>query len=137
MNTYFVEINAHFLTKIEYDGSAAGAEHYFLDNFRKSVWGANAYDEKGMKTECFRGALLTSELISKEALENLLNETERRMDELKGYQEKMAKLEAEYAELERKKEEIRKERAEIIEEMGYPERKCREYIEKSHCTRPY
>ena len=136
MATFFVEINAHFLTKLEFDGSAAGAEHYFLDKYRKAVWGANAYDEKGMKTDCFRGALLTSELIGLKDLEGMLAMTEERMDDLKKYQNQLHDLDAEIASLEKRHEELRKQRAELVEEMGYPERKCREYIEKSHCTRP-
>ena len=60
---YMVEINAKFLVKIEIDGSCGSAEHYFLDKF-PAVWGANAFDEKSMKTECFRGTLLNSELVS-------------------------------------------------------------------------
>ena len=136
MATFFVEINAHFLTKIEYDGSCAGAEHYWLDKFTKSVWGANAYDEKAMKTECFRGALLTSELIAQDKLEGLLAMTEERMDDLKRYQQMLADVDKEIADAQKELERLENKRADLVEEMGYPERKFREYVEKSHCTRP-
>lgn len=73
MATYFVEINAHFLVKIEIEGSCATAEHHFLDNYHW-IWAANAYDEKSMKTECFRGALLCSEIVSENELADRLNQ---------------------------------------------------------------
>lgn len=102
MNTYMVEVNAKFLVKIQLDGSCLAAEHFFLDNF-KGVWGANAYDEKGMKTDCFRGAILTSEIVSLKEFEDLMreydmvtdcvNEFARREKELA---EQMAELQAEY-----------------------------------------
>ena len=136
MNTYFVEVNAHFLTRLDYDGSAAGAEHYFLDKYHKAVWGANAYDEKAMKTECFRSALLTSELVELNTLERLLTATEQRMDDYKEWQKKLAEIDSQIAEHEREHERLRKERAELVQDMEYPERKFREYVEKSHCERP-
>lgn len=72
MATYFVEINARFLVRINYDGSAGGAEHHFLDNYI-GVWGALAYDEKTMKTDCFKAALLNDELISEVDLATLMS----------------------------------------------------------------
>ena len=73
MRIYMVEVNAKFLIKVEIDGSCAAAEHFFLDNF-KGVWAANAYDEKGMKTDCFRGAILNSEIISFSEFELIMME---------------------------------------------------------------
>ncbi len=88
MATYFVEINAHFLVKIEFDGSCCGAEHYFLDKY-EWAWGANAYDEKAMKTDCFRGALLFSEIVSE-------NELAQRFEELSNAKAEVQGITAEY-----------------------------------------
>ena len=101
---YMVEINAKFLVKIEIEGSCGAAEHYFLDKF-PGVWGANAFDEKSMKTECVRGTLLQSELVSEKELTEILEEAakaDKKADELeaeiKWYketeQEMIQKLEA-------------------------------------------
>lgn len=61
MATYMVEVNAKFMVRLEIEGSALAAEHYFLDSF-KGVWGAMAYDQKAMKTDCFIGAMMHDEL---------------------------------------------------------------------------
>lgn len=61
MATYMVEVNAKFMVRLEIEGSALAAEHYFLDSF-KGVWGAMAYDQKAMKTDCFVGAMMHDEL---------------------------------------------------------------------------
>lgn len=113
---YMVEINAKFLVKIEIDGSCGSAEHYFLDKF-PAVWGANAFDEKSMKTECFRGTLLNSELVSEKELSELLEEAEKA-------DKKAADLEAEikwYKETEqemlRKLESFRKEYRERMNDL--------------------
>lgn len=71
---YMVEVNARFLVKIEIDGSCGAAEHYFLDKY-PACWAANAFDEKSLDTDCFRGTLLQSELISEKELGELLNKT--------------------------------------------------------------
>lgn len=75
MATYMVEVNNKFMVRIEIEGSACAAEHYFLDNY-KGVWGAMAYDSKAMKTDCFVGAMLHDELTSVESLEEKLKKLE-------------------------------------------------------------
>lgn len=73
MATYFVEINAHYLVKIEIDGSNGAAEHHFLDKY-KWVWAANSFDMDTIKTDTFRGTLLHSELVSEEELAKRIGE---------------------------------------------------------------
>lgn len=75
MATYMVEVNNKFMVRIEVEGSALAAEHYFLDNY-KGVWGAMAYDQKAMKTDCFIGAMLHDELTSVDSLEEKLKKLE-------------------------------------------------------------
>ena len=94
MNTYMVEVNNHFLVRLEIEGSALAAEHYFLDGF-KCVWGANAYDEKGMKTDCFRGAVLTCELITLGLLEDHLRNVDEGENEVKELQRKIKDIDDE------------------------------------------
>ena len=113
---YMVEVNAKFLVKIEIEGSCGAAEHYFLDKF-PAVWGANAFDEKSMKTECFRGTLLNSEIVSEKKLTELLEEAAKA-------DKKAADMEAEikwYKETEqemiRKLEEFRKEYRERLNDL--------------------
>jgi hypothetical protein len=67
MAKYMVEVNNKFMVRIEIDGSACAAEHYFLDNF-KGVWGALAFDQKAMKTDCFIGCMMNDEMISEKEL---------------------------------------------------------------------
>lgn len=67
MATYFVEINAHYLVKIEIDGSNGAAEHHFLDKY-KWVWAANSFDMDTVKTDTFMGTLLHSEMVSETEL---------------------------------------------------------------------
>ena len=71
MATYMVEVNAKFMVRLEIEGSALAAEHFFLDSF-KGVWGAMAYDQKAMKTDCFIGAMMHDELTTVEALSSKL-----------------------------------------------------------------
>ena len=97
MATYFVEINAHFMVKIEIDGSCAAAEHHFLDN-HPWVWAANAYDEKGMKTECFLGALMTSTILSETELERKFAEMDRVKQEASDMEKRLDEAETKLAE---------------------------------------
>lgn len=72
MAVYMVEVNNKFMVRLEIDGSLAAAEHYFLDRF-KNVWGALAFDQKGMKTDTFIGSMLYDTLIELDDLEYELN----------------------------------------------------------------
>lgn len=63
---YIVEVNAKWLVNIEAE-SALGAEHAALE--LDGVWGALAFDEAGMKTETFAGAVQTCETIKADELE--------------------------------------------------------------------
>ena len=109
MNTYMVEVNNHFLVRIEIEGSALAAEHYWLDGFR-CVWGANAYDEKGMKTDCFRGAVLTCELITRELLEEKLEKVDRAAAEVKEFDSKLRELDDQIAKLRAERDDLLRDR---------------------------
>lgn len=109
MNTYMVEVNNHFLVRIEIEGSALAAEHYWLDGF-KCVWGANAYDEKGMKTDCFRGAVLTCELITQGLLEEHLHRVDEAADAVKSLNIQIGEIEKQIAQLKQKRDELSAER---------------------------
>ena len=109
MATYFVEINAKYLVKLELDGSCAAAEHYFLDKYT-FVWAAHAYDEKGMKTECFRGALLNSEIVSLSELDRILREIEQAKEQEDQLGAKVDEADKEVEELERKLKEAKEKR---------------------------
>ena len=113
---YMVEVNAKFLVKIDIDGSCGAAEHYFLDRF-PAVWGANAFDEKSMKTECFRGTLLTSEVVSEKELTERLEEAakvDKKADELEKEIQWYKETEAEMM---KRLEEFRKEYRERLGEL--------------------
>jgi hypothetical protein len=109
MNTYMVEVNNKFLVRLEIEGSACAAEHYFLDGFR-CVWGAMAYDEKAMKTECFRGACLNDELIALDLLEERLREVDEAQNTVKAYDIQLRELDDQIAKLKSKRDDLLIER---------------------------
>lgn len=134
MATYFVEINAKFLVKLEYDGSACGAEHYFLDGY-KACWGANAYDEKTMKTDCFRGALLTSEIVSLKELDTILKRVDRAQEEVGEYDKGLKLLEDELAKIQAQYDEV-KDRHLHMSHKAAEARKALEGFEKEAAAQP-
>ena len=135
MATYFVEINAKFLVKLEYDGSACGAEHYFLDGY-KACWGANAYDEKTMKTDCFRGALLTSEIVSLKELDTILKRVDRAQEEVGEYDKGLKLLEDELAKIQAQYDEVKRKLLNVTETYN-EERKALEGFEKEAAVQPH
>ena len=68
---YIVEVNAKWLISIEAE-SALNAEHKLLDY--NGVWGANAYDQKAMKTDTFAGAVQFDEFVSMNELITMVND---------------------------------------------------------------
>lgn len=125
MNTYMVEVNNHFLVRIEIEGSALAAEHYFLDGF-KCVWGANAYDEKGMKTDCFRGAVLQDELITLNLLEDHLHKVDASEQSVKELEQKLSSLEDEIKRLS-------KCHSELLEEIAAEKSYYMKKYERCNC----
>lgn len=69
---YVVEVNAKWLVSIEAE-SALSAEHKLLEY--NGIWGANAYDQKALKTDTFAGAVQFDEFVSMNELITLINDT--------------------------------------------------------------
>ena len=69
---YVVEVNAKWLVSIEAE-SALDAEHKLLDY--NGIWGANAFDQKALKTDTFAGAVQFDEFVSMNELITLINDT--------------------------------------------------------------
>ena len=103
MATYMVEVNNKFMVRIEIEGSACAAEHYFLDGF-KGVWGALAFDQKSMKTDCFIGCMMHDELTTVEALGEKMKELEKEDAELEHYAKQIQTYEEEIERLTKEKE---------------------------------
>ena len=115
MATYMVEVNAKFMVRLEIDGSALAAEHYFLDSF-KGVWGAMAYDQKAMKTDCFIGAMMHDELTTVEALTSKLDEYNVMDEQLEMTAKRIKTYEEEIEKLTREKEGIEESyKAKLVE----------------------
>ena len=134
MATYFVEVNAKFLVKLEYDGSACGAEHYFLDQY-KGCWGANAYDEKALKTECFRGAILTSEIVSLKELDRMFKNLERGYDRVDEYKKGLKALSDQLEQLQAQYDEVKAKYLNMMTESG-EELKAVKELEKEAAAQP-
>ena len=115
MATYMVEVNSKFMVRLEIDGSALAAEHFFLDSF-KGVWGAMAYDQKTMKTDCFIGAMMHDELTTVEALTSKLDEYNVMDEQLEMTAKRIKTYEEEIEKLTREKEEIEESyKAKLVE----------------------
>lgn len=109
MNIYMVEVNNKFLVRLEIEGSACAAEHYFLDGFR-CVWGAMAYDKKAMKTECFMGALMMDELISLELLEEKLRKVDDCESDVAEFDKKLRVYDDDIARLKSERDDLLRDR---------------------------
>ena len=103
MATYMVEVNNRFMVRLEIEGSACAAEHYFLDNF-KGVWGALAFDQKSMKTDCFIGCMMHDELTTLETLCERLTKLENEDLELKTLASRIATFNEEIDRLTKERE---------------------------------
>lgn len=100
MATYMVEVNNRFMVRIEIEGSACAAEHYFLDNY-KGVWGALAFDQKTMKTDCFIGCMMHDELTTADALTEKLVKLEEEDKELELISSRISDIDAEIERLQK------------------------------------
>ena len=107
MSVHMVEVNNKFLVKLDHPNKLSNlqAEHYFLDQW-ECVWGANAYDIKAMKTECFIGAMIHDELISLKELSAKLTEMDERIAAVKKVDEQMADVDRRIKELMEEKQRI-------------------------------
>lgn len=65
MAKYMVQVNVEYMVAVEIDGSAAAAEHHFLDNYEGVIY-ANAFDRAAMKTDFFLDTFATCEVISED-----------------------------------------------------------------------
>lgn len=128
MNTYMVEVNNHFLVRLEIEGSALAAEHYFLDGFR-CVWGAMAYDEKAMKTECFRGAVLNDELITLGLLEEKLHKVDESELEVKQFDAQLRELDNQIAKL-------KEAREGLLSQRNYEKDHYDKWFTRCNCQQP-
>lgn len=63
---YIVEVNAKYLVSVEAE-TVLSAEHAVLEY--DGIWGAMAFDQDAMKTECFAGVVMSCETISMKELE--------------------------------------------------------------------
>lgn len=117
MATYMVEVNSKFMVRIEIDGSACAAEHYFLDNY-KGVWGALAFDRKAMKTDCFIGCMMHDELTTVDELGLKLKELEMENAELEHYASKIQTYDEEIERLTKEKEELQAKYTEHLVKWG-------------------
>lgn len=102
MATYMVEVNNKFMVRIEIEGSACAAEHYFLDNY-KGVWGALAFDQKAMKTDCFIGCMMHDELTTADALAEKLVKLQEEDQELTLISNQIADIDAEIERLQKER----------------------------------
>lgn len=100
MSVHMVEVNNKFLVKLDHPNELSNlqAEHYFLDQW-ECVWGANAYDIKAMKTECFIGAMIHDELISLKELSAKLTRMDEQIAAVKKVDEQMADIDRRIKEL--------------------------------------
>lgn len=114
MATYMVEINNRFVVRLEHDGSACGAEHYFLDNF-KGVWGALAFDRKSMKTDCFIGVMMNDELTTVDALSEKLMRLDEEAEELESLSDQIKTIDDEIARLAKERERLSADRQIVSE----------------------
>jgi hypothetical protein len=105
MATYMVEVNNKFMVRIEIEGSACAAEHFFLDNY-KGVWGALAFDQKSMKTDCFIGCMMHDELTTIEALDGRMKELDQVGAELEHLSRQISTYDEEIERLTKEREEL-------------------------------
>ncbi|MBO6093430.1 MAG: hypothetical protein J6P40_07400 [Oscillospiraceae bacterium] len=117
MATYMVEVNSKFMVRIEIEGSACAAEHYFLDNY-KGVWGALAFDTKTMKTDCFIGCMMHDELTTVDELGLKLKELEMEDAELERYASRINTYKEEIKKLTNELETLKAEYTEHLTKWG-------------------
>ena len=101
---YIVEVNAKYLTSIEAE-SPLSAEHEIL-NENDGCWGALAFDDRMMKTDTFKGAVQTCEMIGYKELQEMATDLTKKSIALGDANEEVKTQEAEIEELKKKLEEL-------------------------------
>ena len=98
---YIVVVNQKYIVSVEAE-SELSAEHKILDDIYYGITGAQAFDQKSIKTDCFWGLVLGCETISFDELKKISDQykeaqehLEKREQELKEAQNKMKELLAE------------------------------------------
>ena len=77
---YMVMVNGKYMTQVETDRSACGAEHIILDDIRYGIESALAFDAKAMKTEHFNACFQSCELIGLDELKRMSTAIKAKID---------------------------------------------------------
>lgn len=77
---YMVMVNGKYMTQVETERSACGAEHIILDEIRYGITAAQAFDAKEMKTQFFFSCMQSCELISLDELKRKSNAVKAKID---------------------------------------------------------
>lgn len=95
---YLVVVNQKYIVAVEAE-SELGAEHKILDDIYYGITGAQAFDQKSIRTDCFYWLMQDCKTVSYEELEKMsksykeAQETlEQREQELKEAQKRMKEL---------------------------------------------
>lgn len=77
---YMVMVNGKYMTQVETDRSACGAEHIILDDIRYGITSAQAFDQSAMKTEHFFACFQSCEMISLDELRKMSDAAKAELD---------------------------------------------------------
>ena len=103
---YMVMVNGKYMTQVETDRSACGAEHIILDDIRYGITSAQAFDQKAMKTEHFFACFQSCEMISLDELKRMSDAAKAELDK------QIEKAQSEYDEITAQIEELQKKQRE-------------------------
>lgn len=78
---YMVMVNGKYMTQVETDRSACGAEHIILDDIRYGITSAQAFDAKAMKTNYFFECMQSCKLVSLDELKAMSAKVQAEVEE--------------------------------------------------------
>ena len=106
---YMVMVNGKYMTQVETDRSACGAEHIILDDIRYGIESALAFDAESIKTQHFFDCLQSCKMVSLDEIKAMSSRVKYEVDC------KIANLEEEISEIEHTIKELQAKR----QDLGY------------------
>lgn len=109
---YMVMVNGKYMTQVETDKSACGAEHIILDDICYGMVSAQAFDAKAMKTSYFNECFQSCELVSLTELKTMSEKVRSKVEN------EIAVARIKYEELTAKIEKLQEEQKEAYYEIN-------------------
>ena len=104
---YMVMVNGKYMTQVETDRSACGAEHIILDDIRYGIESALAFDAEAIKTQHFFDCLQSCKMVSLDELKIMSSRVKYEVEsKIMNIEEEISEIEHTIKELQAKRKDL-------------------------------